>query len=201
MFGKTPSTRGRPSAVVTSRRNRPTVRGMLTTTSFITGAVIIGVLGAGGTYALWNSSAPLPAATLKSGTATLAVSAPLSMATDPLYPGRTVYGTATVANTGDVPLVLSVSALAGPGTPDAFSQSLTVGVGVVDSAATCAAGTFTPTWTGTFAAATAGTLSSTATLGGSRIVCVSVSMSGSASAAALGKPAATFSLTLTGTQA
>lgn len=189
----------RPS-IPAKRSFRLSIRGLLATTLAVFAAVAVGVIGAGGTYALWNVSGQLPSATLRSGTAELAVSSGLAMPAEPLYPDHTVYGTAMIVNTGDVDLTPAVSGLTGSGVPDDFSQSLAVGVGVVGSAGACAAGTFTPAWTGSIGTVSAGALGGSIPIGASRIVCVSVTMSPAAPIGALGQPAAAFSLALSGTQ-
>lgn len=179
---------------------RLSIRGLLASTLAVLAALAVGVTGAGGTYALWNASEQLPSATVRSGTAELAVASGLAMPAEPLYPDHTVYGTATIVNTGDVDLTPAVTGLTSSGVPDDFSRSLAVGAGVVSSVGACAAGTFTPTWTGTIGTVSAGALGGSIPIGASRIVCVSVTMSPVAPIGALGQPAAAFSLALTGTQ-
>jgi predicted ribosomally synthesized peptide with SipW-like signal peptide len=75
-------------------------------------AVVASVLGAGGTYALWNASASTKGAAVHSGTATLAVSPLPPMYQTVLGPGSSTTGTFTVRNTGTVPLSMRVAVTA-----------------------------------------------------------------------------------------
>ena len=163
-------------------------------------AVGLAVLAAGGTYALFTSSASIDSAvTLTSGTATLAVT-PLTMSTTPLYPGLTTFGTATVTNTGDVPLSVRITGLTSPTATTPFSQSLTIGVGIAASPAACSDGTFTPTWTGTFPSVTTAAIGSPLAVGSSGTFCVSVAMPLTAVAGSQGQSAANFGILIDGIQ-
>ncbi len=175
-------------------------RSMITGTITLALAIGISVIAAGGSYALWNTSAPAGSATtLSSGTANLTVST-LSLSTTLLAPGRTFYGSAAVANTGDVPLSLTAT-LSGPTSSTVFSQGLTVGFSTAATAAACIGAA--PASTATFAspsAATFGTLPTSATSGSPLYLCVSLTLNPSVSAAAQGQSASTFGVTLSGAQ-
>ncbi|UFS58071.1 SipW-dependent-type signal peptide-containing protein [Subtercola endophyticus] len=164
------------------------------------GAIVVAaVLGAGGTFALWNSSANASGpVSVQSGTAALSVSSALAMSTARLYPGGTVTGAVTLANTGNTPLALRVTGLSA-GTPaTAFSSALTIGVGP-GTAAACTAGTVTPTWTGTAATWAAGSLATTVAAGSSAPLCVSIALATSADNTAQNL-SATVIVTIDGTQ-
>ena len=175
------------------------IRSMAKAIASFTVAICLAVTAAGGTYALLNSSAPVsPVATITSGTAALTVST-LSLSTAGMYPGLTVYGPVMVNNTGDVPLTMRVTALTPPTASTTFSQSLTIGVAVVASLAACTTGVV-PTWTGTFAAAAAGVIGSTLAVGGSAILCVTVTLPLAAPAGSQSQSATNFGLQINGTQ-
>jgi hypothetical protein len=163
-------------------------------------AICLAVLAAGGTYALLNSNASTGSAvTIKSGTATLSVS-PLTMSTTALYPGLTTYGTATVTNSGDVPLSVRITQLTSPTSTTPFSQSLTIGVGLAASPTACSNGTFTPAWTGAIPSATTAVIGSGLAVGSSATFCVAVAMPLTAVSGSQGQSAANFGILIDGTQ-
>jgi len=90
-------------------------------------AVSIGLVGTGGTYAYLNSSVTAtPGSTISSGTAALTVGNQ-SLNWTALAPGKSVTGTFTITNTGDVPLVLSAAIAAtatGSSTTNPFAISV-----------------------------------------------------------------------------
>ncbi|MET4782605.1 hypothetical protein [Glaciihabitans sp. UYNi722] len=176
------------------------LRSMIITAVTLIAAISIAVIATGGTYALWNKSAQAaPAATITAGTANLTVSS-LTLPTSALAPGRTIYGSTAVANTGTVPLALSAT-LSGPTSSTTFSQALTLGFGTAATAAACAS--FTPSSTATFASASTaafGTLPLTATSGSPLYVCVSVTLASTVATGAQGQTASTFRITLSGVQ-
>ncbi|GAB3118961.1 hypothetical protein [Glaciibacter psychrotolerans] len=163
-------------------------------------ALFLAVTAAGGSYAfLSQQSNAAPATTLGSGTASLTVTTPLSLSVAKLYPGATVVGTATVKNAGDVALALRLNGLTAPAVPNAFSSSLVVGLSVVASAAQCTSAT-AAVWSGSFAAASTGSLNSTLPVGSSGILCVSVTLPSTAPAASQGQLATGFGILIDGTQ-
>lgn len=184
------------------RRRRTAKRGRLTPLIVIASiAAGLSVVGTTGTYALLSASASTSSTVISSGTAELTVSS-LTLATESLYPGRTLHGVTTVTNTGDIPLVLQVSGLTAPqgASPNALAQALIIGVGSSSSAEACASGSVTPTWSGTFAAATAGPIGTTVPVGASQVLCISVALPLSAPAASQGKSADGFAVRIVGTQ-
>lgn len=183
----------------TRRRTSP-LRTILSATASLTLALVLAVFGAGGTYALWSSTAVAsPTVTMTAGNAALAVGT-LALPTTALYPGLTVYAPVTVQNTGTVPLTVRVAGLVPPTTSTALSQNLTVGVAAAASAGACTAGV-APTWTGTFAGAVPAALATpTLAPGASVVLCASLSLSVAAPAAAQGQSAG-FGIMLDGLQA
>ncbi|MFB2554467.1 hypothetical protein [Herbiconiux liangxiaofengii] len=171
---------------------------LLTTTILTGAAVVLAVAAAGTTSARLTSAAAVAGAVVRSGTAQLDVTAPLGLGTGGLYPGASVTGSAVLTNGGQVPLSLGVSGLAFPGPATAFSGSLTVGLSIVDTGATCPA--VSTTWTGTATAATATDLGVRVAPGGAKRLCVSVSLAVSAPAAANGSTPASFTLGIDGRQ-
>lgn len=90
-------------------------------------AVSLGLVGTGGTYAYLNSSVTAaPATTISAGTASLAVGTQ-SLNWSALAPGKSVTGTFTITNTGDVPLVLSAT-IAATMIPAATANPFTISV-------------------------------------------------------------------------
>lgn len=180
------------------------LRAVLAASVTLTVAVVLSVAAGGGTYAMLNSSrATGSAITVSAGTAAIEVSTPLTMPATPLYPGATVYGSAVITNSGDVPLSLRLTTLTGPVASTVFSQSLSVGVATASSAANCASGIVTSAWTtGTFAAPTAGTIGTpVAKQGGTQVLCVSLSLPVTTPAGAQGQTATGFSIVMDGIQA
>jgi hypothetical protein len=175
------------------------LRSMIAATITLILAVGVAVMAAGGSYALWNKSVPTgSAATLTAGTANLTVST-LSLPTTPLAPGRTIYGSAALANTGDVPLSLTAT-LSAPTSSTAFSQDLTVGFSTATTAAGCATATFTST--ATFSAASAATFGTLPTAASAQppYLCVSLTLASAAPTTAQGQTASTFGITISGVQ-
>lgn len=166
------------------------------TTLALSAAVGLAIVGAGGTYAYLNSSAPASdAVVLTAGSASLTVSPTLTGLATTLYPGVTTYGSATVANTGDVALSVALSATTS--SPAALASQLTLGFGWVPGSASCT-DSFMPTWTGTIAEATG--VSIPTTLTGSKTLCVTVALPLTAQNTSQ-NGSTSFTLTLTGTQA
>lgn len=90
-------------------------------------AIAIALIGTGGTYAYLNSSATAaPASILSAGTSALTVGSQ-SLNWSALTPGKSVTGTFSITNTGDVPLVLSAT-VAATMTPSALADPFTISV-------------------------------------------------------------------------
>ncbi|MCR2783154.1 MULTISPECIES: hypothetical protein [unclassified Microbacterium] len=172
---------------------------MLLATLGTTGAIVCGVLAGGGTYAAWSVSAPAAAAaTLQAGSAELSTDGVQLSATG-LYPGRTVYGSSAVRNTGTTPLALSLDSVSSA-TTNAFTGALVVTVGVAASTADCAAGRVAPTVTTRVAPDIAGDLRVTLAPAATTVMCVGLGLPQNAPAAAAGAAASALTLTITGIQ-
>lgn len=168
----------------------------------IVGAIVLAVTAAGGSYAYLSQSAvAAPATAVTSGTATLAVTSALTLPATKMYPGSTLYGTATVANTGDVPLALRVTGLTPPATSTDFTRSLVVTVGVATTTAQCTSGTTPVAWTGTFASATTASLGSSLALSASGILCVAVTLPPTAPSGSQSQSGVSVAVLIDGTQA
>lgn len=170
-------------------------------------AVVIAVGAAGGTYALWNASAPVPtSATLTAGTATVAITSALVLPTTRLYPGLTIYGPATIRNTGNATLRLTLTELARQTADSAFASALILTVGPAASAAACSAGTMTTELSMEFVSSPRISSTSAVSLGvilapgESSVICVGVGLPATAAASAQGQSATTFTMQLAGVQ-
>jgi hypothetical protein len=173
-----------------------------TTIAGLIAAIVLAVAAAGGSYAYLSQSAvAMPSTTVTSGTASLAVVSPLALPDTKMYPGLTLRSAAKVTNTGDVSLALRAAGLTGPSASTTFSQALTITVAVAPDATQCTNGTVTPSWTGTFAAASTASLSSTLAVGSSAFICVSVTLPANAPSGSQGQSALNFGLLIDGTQA
>ncbi|WBM81276.1 hypothetical protein KIV56_08920 [Cryobacterium breve] len=160
-------------------------------------AICLAILGAGGSYAYLNASAPVSAATtIKSGTATLTVST-LTLPAGVLYPGVTVSAPVTVTNVGNVPLALRIAGFTPPAPATTLSASLSIGLFVGACPALPA-----PTWSAVLNTTPVVTsLGKTLPVGGSTILCVSVTLPLSAPATTQGLSAANFGIVIDGIQA
>ncbi|WP_368499420.1 hypothetical protein [Herbiconiux sp. A18JL235] len=178
---------------------RSLVARMLTVTAAVAAAVAVGVAASGGTYAFLTASRSTGGGTIAAGTATLSVTTPLALPTTALYPGAKVAAAAVVKNTGDVPLVVRAAGLTRTSSSTAFSQALVIRVGVVSSTAACTTAA-TPSWSGTFAAATTSDLPLTLAKQGSGVLCVIAELATTAPDAAKGLAATTFTVNIDGRQ-
>ncbi|MGV8913148.1 MAG: TasA family protein [Rhodoglobus sp.] len=89
--------------------------------------VSLGLVGTGGTYAYLNSSVTAtPGSTVSAGTAALTVGTQ-TLNWSALAPGKSVTGTFTITNTGDVPLILSAT-IAATMTPAATANPFSISV-------------------------------------------------------------------------
>lgn len=91
------------------RRRRVSVKGMVTSLCAVSAGTFAAVLGAGGTYALWNDASPIDGTVIMSGILDLDVTGGLdSTHWSKLLPGERHVQYVEVENTGNVPLDLSV---------------------------------------------------------------------------------------------
>ncbi len=177
---------------------RRTPRAILTATAALAGAVVLGIAGAGGTYAMWNSSTTLNPGTITAGSTGLTVNSvtnytiPANAMIGVLLPGRSTITTAPLAvrNPGNTP----VSVTAGTATvTGALASQVTVAIRQVAGAASAC----TPTAVG----GTPTTLTAPVALaaGATVYVCVEVQLRTTAPAASQGQTAQ-FTLPLTAVQ-
>lgn len=173
-----------------------------TTIAGLIAAIVLAVTAAGGSYAYLSQSAEaMPSTTLTSGTAALTVTSPLALPSTRMYPGTTLYGAATVKNSGDVPLALRATGLTGPSASTEFSQALVIKVGIATDGVQCASGTVISGWTEALATTATAGLGSTVAVGSSAILCVSVNLPTNAPAGSQAQSALNFGLSIDGTQA
>jgi predicted ribosomally synthesized peptide with SipW-like signal peptide len=180
------------------RQPRRTPRSILTATAVMAGAVILGVAGAGGTYAMWNNTTSVNIGTISSGATGLTVNAqtnysiPTSAMSGMLLPGRSLITSAPLAvkNTGTVGLTVAAGSpvITGP-----IASDLAVAVRQVASAAS----TCTPTAIG--GTMTTMTAPVTIATGSTIYVCVEAQLATTAPSSVQGQ-SATFTVPLNGTQ-
>ena len=164
-------------------------------------AIGLATTAAGGTYALWNSSATVVASTpIKSGTAALTLASGLAMPNTQLYPGITVYGSAVFKNDGDIPLTLRVASLSAPTASNAFSSALAMSVGRAASAADCSAGSITNAVTVAFGSSLAAPIGAAVAPAQTGVVCVAATLPSTAPNGGQGLSASNFALTIDGAQ-
>ncbi|WXF90508.1 TasA family protein [Curtobacterium flaccumfaciens pv. flaccumfaciens] len=160
-------------------------------------AVGTALLGAGGTYALWNGTASTGATTVRSATATITVGSTTAMNTAVLGPGTSTTGTFTVRNTGSIPLSMRVTTTASKSSVAAATGELTLHLAMVSSAAKCVPG-LTGT-SGRLATFDTGSGSFTLPAGGSGMACLEMTLDADAPQTVAGATT-DFTLTVTGTQ-
>ena len=164
------------------------------------GAIVLGVLAGGGTYAAWSVAAPAAAATtLQTGSASLTTTG-LQLTAAGLYPGLTAYAPTTVRNTGTTPLSLALGPVQGPATPTPFTTSIIVSAAQVASAGECAAGRVPSGATARVGSGPAADLGVTVNPGASALLCIGVGMPHDAPATAAGAAASALTITVSGTQ-
>jgi len=97
-------------------------------------AVVAAVAASQSSLAYWNAAEPTETLSIVSGTAALAVVAPSAAPGSVVFPGKTVsYGGGGFANTGDVPLTVTVLRT----DADAFAAALVVKIGAAASTRPC----------------------------------------------------------------
>ncbi|MFT4134894.1 hypothetical protein [Microbacterium sp.] len=104
---------------------RPRRRALVHASLAVAASVVVGLSGAGGTYAFLTSTAGAPGATLSAGTLTLQVngSASASLGTFAVSPAAPIATAFRVTNTGDAPAALD-AAIAATSTPLLASHAL-----------------------------------------------------------------------------
>ncbi|MBF4607420.1 TasA family protein [Curtobacterium sp. VKM Ac-1393] len=192
----TPRTTGRRRAVRRHRWILPVALSLVV-------AVVTALIGAGGTYALWNGTASTAATTVKSATATITVGTLSTMKTTVLGPGTGVTGTFAVKNTGSIPLAMrfattstKVSSATSASSATVLGE-LTLRLTTVSSASACTAGLSGAS--GRLATFDTGSGSSTLQPGASSVGCVEMVLDADAPQSVSGA-VTDFTLTVTGTQ-
>lgn len=164
------------------------------------GAIVLGVVAGGGTYAAWNVAAPAAAATtLQAGSAGLAATG-LQLNAVGLYPGRTIHAATTVRNTGTTALALRLDSAKSATAPTAFTRSVLVSAAAASTVADCTAGRVPALATTGLDAAGGTDLQLTLAPGASALLCIGVGLPQSAPAAAAGAAASALTITISGTQ-
>ncbi|WP_106816692.1 hypothetical protein [Microbacterium timonense] len=163
------------------------------------GAIMLGVLAGGGTFAIWTAAAPAASAvTLRAGSASLTATS-LQLSAANLYPGRAAFAPTTVRNTGTTPLALTVDPVTSSTGATAFTAAVAVTIGKAVSAADCTAGRV-PATVSTRVGGAASDLQVTLAPGASQILCVGAGLPQDAPAAAAGGAASVLTITLSATQ-
>lgn len=180
------------------QHTRRTPRAILTATAAMAGAIVLAIAGAGGTYAMWNSSTTLNPGTITSGTTGLTVNTvtdytiPANAMIGVLLPGRSIITTAPLAvrNPGTTPVAVSAGA---PTITGALAAQVNVAIRQV--------ATSTSACTATAVGGTPTTLTAPVTLaaGATAYMCVEVQLKSTAPAASQGQ-SAQFTLPLTAVQ-
>jgi hypothetical protein len=164
------------------------------------GAIVLGVVVGGGTFAAWAVSAQAaPSVTLQAGSAALTAT-PLQLSATGLYPGRTVYAPTTVRNTGTTALALAIDPVTGPTPPTAFTAALTVTAGIAASAADCTAGRTPAAVTTALGATAASDVNITLAPGASALLCIGIGLRTDAALSAAGAASTSVTVTVSGTQ-
>lgn len=89
---------------------RGALRRVWAATAVVVGAVALGLVATGGSYALWSSSAPARVGgVVTTGTAALAVSQATGLSSRGLLPGTGAAGSLVLRNTGVVPLSVAAT--------------------------------------------------------------------------------------------
>lgn len=174
------------------------------TTVFVACLAAIGVALAltGGSYALFNSSAPVNGATITAGTTSITVNGSQS-ATLPgsissaLAPGRSTATALTVANTGTTAASVAVSSTTVGAQTNSLGSYLTATLTPVSGSSACTVGLVGTT--GALTGFTSTIAPVTIASGASATLCLELKLSASAPSSAQGG-SAPFTVTLTGSQ-
>lgn len=179
-------------------RTRRPLRGLLFSAGLLVVVVASALLGAGGSYAAWNSSTATNASSVTSGTTSLTVNGVTdytfpSLNLAGLGPGQSVYVPLTIANTGTTPLSTVVSKTTIVTDVNGLSAELTA---AITASSTCGATTMAGTRLATYT-----TTASPITLaaGASLPICLDIKMDLDAPISVAGG-STTFSMAITATQ-
>ncbi len=162
---------------------------------------MLAVAVAPGTLSYFQDAGSTSSVGLSSGSAALQIARTADQVVAPVYPGGPAAQvdattTATVTNTGTVPLAVTASLSAAGATSATFAGTVVISV-LLQSGATCAATPPVGAWSGV-AGATSTTLATLA-VGATQRVCLWQSLPAGAPAGTMNQSAA-VTLTLTGTQ-
>lgn len=170
--------------------------------TFLTVTVTLSLLATSGSYALWNGKVGVNGQNLGTGSIGLTVNTvaayTLSLPTTSLAPGKSVLATATVKNTGSVPISAAVATTTITSNTNGLAASLSLTVTPVSAVGNCAAGL----GGGTTAALTSFSTTSAPyamPAGASQIVCFELRLDDTAPASAQGG-GTTFRLNLVASQ-
>lgn len=179
-------------------RTRRPLRGLLASAGLLVVVVSIALLGAGGSYAAWNSSTPTNASSVTSGTTSLTVNGVSdytfpSMNLAALGPGQSVFVPMTITNTGSTALSTIVSKTTIVSDSNGLSAELTA---AITASSTCTASTMAGTRLASYT-----TTASPITLaaGASLPICLDIKMDLDAPMSVAGG-STTFSMAITATQ-
>lgn len=191
--------RNRTTAAPRDARRASAPRRLLLGALGAAGAIVLGVLAGGGTFAVWTAAAPAASAvTLRAGSAGLTAT-PLALSATDLYPGRTLFASTTVRNTGTTPLALALGPVTSSTGATAFTTAVTVTVGTAASAADCTAGRLSAV-VSTRVGGTGADLRLALVPGASQLLCVGIGLPQDAPAGAAGGAASVLTLTVSGSQ-
>jgi hypothetical protein len=174
------------------------IRRMLVTVGIFAVAITLGISAGGSTFALWNVSTPIGAASLSTGTTGITVNGSTSytvpgLTTTQLLPGLSAVSPVilSIVNTGTTPLSISVGTPVFTDPSSLLAQNGNLVVSLFQST-TCAQtvdGSGTAAWTAPVVVPAGGSVSA----------CLQMTLSASAPASVQGL-SATFTLPITGTQ-
>lgn len=142
-------------------------------------AVLLVLVAAGGTHAMWNTRVEVPGAVIAAGNSEIRIDGPEVPELGQLFPGESRSHDFTVHNTGTVPLALRVDTLTWPDSQSslaqqAFARALEVSIWP-DAGTGCTTTPPVPAWTGTVPAGT-GELGVTVESGDTQVMCLSATL-------------------------
>ncbi|TBN56217.1 hypothetical protein EYE40_01740 [Glaciihabitans arcticus] len=106
-----------PAGLATAPSKTSAIRALFATAGTLAAGVLVAVLAAGGTYALWNDSVPVQAATVQTGTSGITVNGAETFSVDlsatTLLPGRSVVPATPIVlkNIGVTPLSVTAPSI------------------------------------------------------------------------------------------
>lgn len=130
---------------LTHPRKRRIMRPLLMASGLLAGAVVLGVVGTGGTYALWGGNVQVDAPAITAGTTGLTINGEQSHSLGGLNarllgPGDSVATAITVANTGSTAVNMTVSQSVVTAQTKALAGKLMLRLTPVASTADCVVG-------------------------------------------------------------